>query len=481
MIIIYNVILIILTALFLPFILIAFVVQPKFRAGFFQKLGFYSCNYSSPSPGGHYNNSSPSPGGHYNNSSPSPGGHYNNSSPSPGGGVGRGFHGKVFFGKIFQWRHSQKSNKKTVVFHAVSVGETNAIKELVKRYHELHDDEDIIITTTTKTGQEIAKSAFKDIAVKVTYFPYDFLLSVIMFLDTFQPDKVIIAETEIWPGFVTLAKMRGIKVYTVNGRISPNSYNGYKKIKLLLKGVLNNYEKFFMQTQSDAQRIIDIGANSKKTEVMGNLKFDISKNLQSNQVEELKDSLKTWNFKIIIAASTHKGEDEIVLNSYLDLKKNHPDLKLLLAPRHPQRYNSVEELIKNTKLPYGKRSMNSNFEGNDIIMLDTMGELAKMFSICHTAFIGGSFSQTGGHNPLEASIWDKPVVSGPTVFNFKDIYKNLTETKAAFIVNNQDELIIKLSELLTDKEFYKNSCDNASKIFRENSGAIDFALAKIKE
>ena len=120
-------------------------------------------------------------------------------------------------------------------------------------------------------------------------------------------------------------------------------------------------------------------------------------------------------------------------------------------------------------------------ENNDIIMLDTMGELAKMFSICHTAYIGGSFSQTGGHNPLEANIWDKPVVSGPTVFNFKDIYKCLTATKAAFIVNTQEELTVKLSQLLTDKEFYAQACEDSAKIFRENSGAIDFALKEITE
>ena len=416
-IVIYQLFLIISAVLLLPVVLLAFIIQPKFRAGFWQKIGFYDF-------------------------------------PNNG--------------------------KKNIVIHAVSVGEVNAVEAFVKKAREEFKDYNIILTTVTKTGNEVAAKKLTNYVDEIAYFPYDFCFSVRSFLNTYMPQKIIMAETEIWPCFVYLAQKAGAQIYIINGRISPKSYRNYKKGKLFFKNILKRYTKILMQTKGDEERIIDIGAPKETTECMGNLKFDITKNLQPYQVEELKDSLKTWNFKVIVAASTHKGEDEIVLNSYLDLKKNHPDLKLLLAPRHPQRYGAVEELIKNTKLPYGKRSMNSNFEGNDIIMLDTMGELAKMFSVCHTAFIGGSFSQTGGHNPLEASIWDKPVVSGPTVFNFKDIYKSLTETNAAFIVNNQDELIVKLSELLTDKEFYKHSCDDASKIFRENSGAIDFALNAIK-
>ena len=166
--IVYNIILIKLAILLLPVILIAFIIQPKFRAGFWEKIGFYSFD----------------------------------------------------------------KNVKTTVFHAVSVGETNAIKELVKQYKEKNPDEHIIVTTTTKTGQEIAQKSFSQIADKVTYFPYDFFFSVISFLVVFRPEKIVIAETEIWPSFVILSKLFGVKVYTVNGRISPHSYNGYKKIKI---------------------------------------------------------------------------------------------------------------------------------------------------------------------------------------------------------------------------------------------------------
>ena len=417
-IVIYQIFLIFFAVIFLPVIFVAFIVQPKFRAGFWQKIGLYDF----------------------------------------------------------------KSNgKKTIVFHAVSVGEVNAVEALVKRARNEFEDCNIILTTVTKTGHEVAQKKLTNFVDEIAYFPYDFCFSVRSFLNTYKPEKIVMAETEIWPCFIYLAKKSGVKTYIVNGRISPNSYKNYKKAKFFFENILKRYEKILMQTKGDEERIVDIGAPKETTECMGNLKFDISKNLAPNEVENLKNELKTNNYKILVAASTHKGEDEIILNAYADLKKNHSDLKLLLAPRHPQRYSAVEELIKNTKFPYGKRSLNSNFDGNDIIMLDTMGELAKMFSVCHIAFIGGSFSQTGGHNPLEASIWDKPVLSGPTVFNFKDIYKSLTSTKAAFIVNNQSELIVKLSELLTNKEFYNQACNDAAKIFRDNCGAIDFALNKVKE
>ena len=419
-IVIYQTLLIILAILLSPLILLAFIIQPKFRAGFWHKIGFYD------------------------------------------------------FDK------TQKNSKKTIIFHAVSVGEVNAIEALVKKSREEFKDYNIILTTVTKTGQEVAIKKLTNFVDEIAYFPYDFCFSVRSFLNTYKPEKIVMAETEIWPCFVYLVNKTKTQIYIVNGRISPNSYKGYKKFGFFFKNILKRYTKILMQTKGDVQRIIDIGAPEETTKCMGNLKFDISKNLDPQSVENLKNELKTQNYKVLIAASTHKGEDEIILKSYIDLKKNHPDLKLLIAPRHPQRYSAVEELIKNTKLPYGKRSMNSNFEGNDIIMLDTMGELGKLFSVCYMAFIGGSFSTTGGHNPLEANIWDKPAISGPTIFNFKDIYKSLTQANAAFIVNNQDELTVKLSQLLTDKEFYAQSCEAAAKIFRENSGAINFALNEIK-
>lgn len=416
MVLIYNIVLIILAIALLPVILIAFIIQPKFRAGFWEKLGFYKFNNDS---------------------------------------------------------------KKSTVFHAVSVGETNAIKDLVKQYREMHPNDVIIVTTTTRTGQEIAQKSFKDIANKVTYYPYDFFFSILSFLNTFNPEKVIIAETEIWPCFVTIAKMKGIKVYTVNGRISPHSFDGYRKIKLFLAPVLNRYEKIFMQSKADAERIIGIGAKPENVEVMGNLKFDITQNIDNLQIEKYKNELQTYNYRLFIGASTHKGEDEIVLNSFKELKNKFSDAKLLLVPRHPQRYDEVSDLLNKSGYEWGKRSNNDNFNKNEIILLDTMGELSKLFSICHIAFIGGSFSTTGGHNPLEANIWNKPVLSGPCTFNFKDVYKTVTEKRCAVVVQTPDELTKELLSFYEDTNKYNEFCSNAKTVFEENRGAINYVLTRI--
>ncbi|MBE7705163.1 MAG: 3-deoxy-D-manno-octulosonic acid transferase [Cyanobacteria bacterium SIG29] len=416
MLIIYNIVLISVAITLLPLILIAFIVQPKFRAGFWEKIGFYNFD---------------------------------------------------------------NKGKKSTVFHAVSVGETNAIKELVNEYRKKHPEEIIIVTTTTRTGQEIANKSFKDVVNKVTYYPYDFFFSVLSFLNKFNPEKIIIAETEIWPCFVTLAKLKGIKVYTINGRISPHSFDGYKKIKKLLSPVLNNYEKIYMQSNDDVSRMIQIGASQEKTEMMGNLKFDITQNLSADEIKKYSDELKTDVYRLFIGASTHKGEDEIVLKAFNSLKQCTEDAKLLLVPRHPQRYDEVCELLKNSGYKWGKRSNNDNFIENDIILLDTMGELSKLFSICHIAFIGGSFSSTGGHNPLEANIWSKPVISGPCTFNFKDVYRTVVEKKCAVIVNNEDEFKSELISFYKDNEKYEQYCKNAQKVFEENKGAINFVLERI--
>lgn len=418
MIFIYNFFLILLSIIFLPIILIAFVIQPKFRAGFFKKLGFYKFN-------------------------------------------------------------NLDKTKRTIFIHAVSVGEVNAVEELIKKIRTLNPEDNIVLSTTTKTGQEIAIKKLSHIVNEITYFPYDFYFSVNAFLKTLKPDIAIIAETEIWPMFTYMTHKANINLYIVNGRISPHSFNGYKKISFFVKSILNKYTKILAQTEGDAQRIISIGASEQIVKNMGNLKFDISKNLNEEQIQNLKNELQTQNKKILVVGSTHKGEDEILINAFCKLHQKDNSIKMLIAPRHPQRFEQVENLIKQTNLTYSKRSLNGNFNDNEIIMLDTMGELAKMYSICDVAFIGGSYVNTGGHNPLEASIWDKPVISGPIVFNFKDIYKFLTQNEGCVIANDENELDLVLNNLFFDEKYYQKIANNAKLIFEQNHGAIDFAIKEI--
>ena len=415
MFLIYELLMPIIAIILLPIILVALIITPKFRAGFITKLGFYK---------------------------------------------------------------TQVKFEKTTIFHAVSVGETNAIADAVKAYKEKYPDRKIIITNTTKTGHEIACKIFKDIADEITYFPFDFCFSVNSFFKAYNPEKIIIAETEIWPEFVKVANSKGIKVYIANGRISPHSYEGYLKFSFIFKNVLKLYEKIFMQTKADAQRIKDIGAPEEKVEFMGNLKFDITRNLSEEEQNNLRERFKV-HYPLLIAASTHEGEDEIALNTYKRLKEKHSNLKLLIAPRHPQRFNSVYDLIQKYGFSNGRVSEISNFDNADIILGDTMGELSKFFSFCSVAYIGGSFFGPGGHNPLEANIWNKPVVSGPNIANFKDIYKILTEKGAAIVAKDTEEFYQALDLWFSDITELEKVSAFAGEVFAEKRGAVKFLVNRL--
>lgn len=418
MFIIYNFLLIILAIIFLPVILIAFIVQPKFRAGFWQKLGFYNLNLD--------------------------------------------------------------KTKKTIWVHAVSVGEVNAVEGFIKKARQEFCDANIVLSTVTRTGQAVANSKLANFTDEIIYFPYDFTFSVKAAIKAINPDIAIVAETEIWPGFANELYKCIIPLWIINGRISPSSYKGYKKFKMFFKNILSKYSLILMQSQGDKERIIDIGAPSDITEVMGNLKFDITNILKDEDIEDLKQNLQVNDSKVLIAGSTHAGEDEIVLEVFKKLKKDFADLKLLLAPRHPERNENVYKLIQETRLASGKISQQDTFADNEIIMLDTMGELGKMYSISHLAFIGGSYSNTGGHNPLEAAIYNVPTLSGPTVFNFKDIYKILTAEQASIIADDEAALYASIKELMLDNEKYNKHSQACKAIFTTSSGALDFAIDKLK-
>ena len=250
------------------------------------------------------------------------------------------------------------------------------------------------------------------------------------------------------------------------------------KFSFIFKPILEKYERIFMQTKADAQRIRDIGAPEDKVEFMGNLKFDISRDLSWEDQCALRERFHV-HYPLLIAASTHEGEDEIALDAYKKLKENHNEIKLLVAPRHPQRFEKVYELIKSYGFNVGKVSKNANFDEFDVILGDTMGELAKFFSFCSVAYIGGSFFGPGGHNPLEANIWNKPVVSGPNVSNFKDIYKILTEKGAAVVAKDKEEFEQTLNTWFSDLTALEHASANAGAVFKENRGAVKFLINRL--
>lgn len=381
---------------------------------------------------------------------------------------------------LYGWREklgflkSPDLGEKVIMLHGVSVGEIIALENLTKKIKETFPDYKIVITTGTKTGQDIAHKKYAEIADFITYFPFDIPFAVNSFLNKVRPSVVLIAETELWPNFAYYCKKKNIPLFVINGRISDSTFNAYKRLKFFFKHILSNYTGLFTQSIEDRDKLIAIGANPQTTEFMGNLKFDIKK------LDVSIDIGKGEN-KLIIAGSTHKGEDEIVLEAFKNVKQKVRNPKLLLASRHLERIPDIVELVKSTGLSYGFRSKGDTFAEKDIILLDTMGELGKMYAICDFAFIGGSFNKTGGHNPLEAAVYNKPVITGPCIHNFKDIYGILTHTNAGKLVKTPQELESHMLKLLTDKKFYKSAQNDCFKVFESQKGALDFVIGKLRQ
>ena len=381
---------------------------------------------------------------------------------------------KIKMGNFDLPKNFDKS-KKTIMIHGVSVGEVVSLEKLIRKIKEEFPNHNLVLTTGTKTGQETAIKKMGDVADFITYFPLDIKFFVEKFLDKINPDVILIAETEIWPIFIYTAKKRNIKTYIINGRMSDESFKMYKILKPFFKNVLPMYSGIFVQSEIDKARLNEAGANINQLDVMKNLKFDVNK-------FDVDIDLNTNNSKVLIAGSTHKGEDEIVLRVYKKLKELIPNLKLLLAPRHITRTPDVQNLIKSFNFSYNLYSKNNKFNDNsDILLLDVMGELAKLYAKIDVAFIGGSFNNTGGHNPLEAIIFDKPTISGPSIKNFRDIYSILKMNNAAFVVNNEEEFFEIAKKLLLDESYYNEIKNNANKAFKNQQGALDFVIDKLKK
>lgn len=388
---------------------------------------------------------------------------------------------RVFNGKfLYGWKEklgffkNPNLGDKVIMYHGVSVGEVIALENLIKKTKEEFPDYKIVVTTGTKTGQEIAIKKFSNVADYITYFPFDIPYSVHTFLKKVNPTVVLIAETELWPIFSVTCKMKNIKLYCINGRMSDSTYKIYRLFRHFFKLVLTKYTKILTQSDIDMKKLISIGAPEDRTSVMKNLKFDVKKS--DEQVDLGQDG-----YRVIIAGSTHQGEDEIVLDIFKDKIRKYNDIKLLLVPRHTTRIPKITELLNATGLTYGFRSNGDTFKEKDIIVLDTMGELGKMYSICSFAFIGGSFNKTGGHNPLEATVYGKPTITGPSIHNFRDIYWLLSRSNAGKIVKTPDELSEYIEQLLADSEFYTQACKDCETVFKDQQGALEVVIQELKE
>ena len=330
----------------------------------------------------------------------------------------------------------------------------------------------------TSTGNETAKTYLPE-ADQVLFLPIDHPFIIRRAIEKIQPNLLLIAETELWPNLLRSCGKKGIPIVLFNGRISQKSFQRYLLFKFFFKECLKHVSLFLMQTEEDRTRIIEIGGESQKTRVVGNLKFDqtFPSFTQETMVEIAKILGLQGKENILIAGSTHSGEEEILVNLYKEIKKMDPHLVLILAPRHLERLEEVERVLKKESLSWLRKTSlslgagRSDQEQPDVILLDTMGELMGIYSLGTLVFVGGSLVPVGGHNPLEPLFFKKCVLFGPYMFNFLEISSRLIEAGGAIQVSGKEDLFSQMKRLLFDEGARKESGGERLSISSEASGS----------
>lgn len=403
--IIYNIFLLIATVLFSPMILFKLITVPKYRGGMTQKLGRLRKGVL-----------------------------------------------KVIKGSRPIW------------IHAVSVGEVMAAHPLIRELKKKYPHRKLILSTVTVTGNYTARRRVPE-ADAVFYFPFDFPCIVRRVIQGINPQIVLVAETELWPNFFRELKRAGIPSAVINGRISPSSHRNYRKFNTFFSQVFANVTLFCMQSEADAIRIKDLGADPDKVMVTGNLKFDQKLPVNTSAPVSIASGKK-----VITAGSTHRGEEAALLDVFKQLRQKYPELLLIIAPRHPERFDEVEGLI--SKAGYDcQRRTKLHGPVKDVLLLDTIGELRSFYSLCDIAFIGGSLVKVGGHNLLEPAAMKKPVIFSRYMFNFKEISEALLSAGGGVMVKDKTELYIQIDKLLSDKELSRSMGEKAFSVIEMNSGA----------
>ena len=372
------------------------------------------------------------------------------------------------------------SDKPVLWVHAVSVGETIAAKPFIEGLIDEYPDHRILVTTTTPTGSDRVQALFGKRVAHV-YFPYDLPEIIARFLKRINPQALIIVETEIWPNLYAACARRNIPVFIINARLSKKSTQGYQKISGLIAETLSAVNLIAVRSDEDRLNFLSLGANEQQLKVVGNIKFDfeIDKALVKQGLiwkQQWGNSRKVW-----VAASTHEGEDEIILRIFKKLLSHYPELLLVLVPRHPERFDSVFNLCQSFEVIRHSQTSKKgykSFKGN-IILGDSMGEMPGWFAAADVVFIGGSLVETGGHNPLEAIALGKPVVSGPSMFNFSDIAPYLQNKEVLFSFAGTKALTQKLNYLLEQSADYY--AEKTKKIMQQNQGVTARLLALFAE
>jgi 3-deoxy-D-manno-octulosonic-acid transferase len=376
--------------------------------------------------------------------------------------------------------HLPAANETVIWIHAVSVGEVLAILGLAKELQRHWPTHPLFVSTVTDTGQELARKHFG--ANRVFYFPMDFAVAIRPYLRALRPKIVIIAETEFWPNFMRLAHANGAKIAVVNARISDGSWPQYRRFRGLIGKVLAHVELFLAQTPEDAERLRAIGACAQRVHVSGNMKFDMAAAISPPLLDRLRISIgETGAGPIIVCGSTVDGEEPILLNAFVKVRESYPSAVMILGPRHPERFAPVAALLKDSSLRFYRRSewQEENLSGA-VLLLDSIGELAAIYSLADIAFVGGSLVPRGGHNIIEPALLGRAIVVGEYTENFRDIVALFQKHDAVKIAHVADLATICL-ELLADPEQRNGLGRRAAETVRSQAGATMRTANAIEE
>jgi len=397
------------------------------------------------------------------------------------GKVRRGIRERLgFFQKS---RFADFEGKQVFWIHAVSVGETRAAIPLIKVLRKHYPQAVLLVSNVTETGHGIAQGINE--IDDTLFFPLDASWVVKRVLQRVRPDHVLIVETELWPNFIRQCYRQSIPVQLVNGRISDRSFPRYLRAKNILQPVLEQLSGYCMQSENDGQRIAELGAPEERITITGNLKFDMESTLPpdlSNQQLRQDFSLPA-QAPIWVAGSTHAGEEEQIIEVHQRLLHDHPDLILILVPRHPERCKAVADLLTQASLPWHYRSQKQDqaMDQGGVLLVDTIGEMLKFYHMSELIFVGGSLVPTGGHNILEASLLKKAVVFGPHMHNFREIALLIEKAQGQGRVHNVEELYHLIATLLSEPDTCKMMGEQSWALLQRNAGASNKTLSEIEQ
>lgn len=385
---------------------------------------------------------------------------------------------------------SKTTNEKTRIekkpllwIHAASVGELIAARPLIDHYLNTQQW-NLCITTMTATGSAEVLKHYQGKVIHA-YAPFDLGLFIALFLKKVKPSAYLIIETELWPNTIHHCKKRNIPVILVNARLSEKSARGYKKFSVLTHKMLNDITHVIAQAANDSQRFYALGLTKEKCSVSGSIKFDLNIPQETQeQAQDLKSKLsEQGKHALLIAASTHQGEDELILSAFQTLQKTHNNARLIIVPRHPKRFDTVFSLCNKQGFNTVKFSEKSQTypDNTQILLGDTMGELLVLLGAADIAFIGGSLINNGGHNYIEPAAWGIPILSGPSRYNFQQISDLLMAESALTIVKSHNDLSLEWERLINDKALRLNRGLAAKKVAENNRGSLEKAIRVIDQ